>query len=101
MSVLLTPAASPDVIAQNTRNPLARSKGPSKVIFDEAFTRKMSPFGVNRVCVSRGGNLVVGRKDRSVGIWRVLEDAQGWEKVLEMDLRVCPVFGKRYECSLY
>jgi len=32
--------------------------------------------------------LVVGRKDRSVGIWRVLEDELGWEKVLEMDLRV-------------
>jgi U3 small nucleolar RNA-associated protein 4 len=88
MSLVLTPAASPNPLAQTLKNPLGRSQGRSKMIFDEAFTRKMSCFGYGRICASRGARLVVGRKDRSVGIWRVLEDELGWEKVLEMDLRV-------------
>lgn len=88
MSLVFTPAAPPNLFAQSLRNPLGRLKGPSKVVFDEAFTRKMGPFGSGRISVSTGARLVVGRKDRSVGIWRVMEDELGWEKVLEMDLRV-------------
>lgn len=87
MSLILTPAAAPDA-SPNTRNPLGRLKGLSKVVFDEAFTRRTSPFGSGRISVSRGGRMVVTRKDRSIGIWRVLPDEQGWNKVLEMDLRV-------------
>ena len=88
MSLVLTPAASADSHMMNLRNPLARSKGQSKVIFDEALTRRMSYLGATRVGVSRDARLMLGRKDRSIGIWRVLEDELGWEKLLEMDLRV-------------
>lgn len=65
----------------------------SRCVFDEAFTRKMGYLtgGDGRVGVSRGGRFVLGRKERSVGLWRVLGDEAGWEKVLEMDLRVSDI----------
>jgi hypothetical protein len=92
MSLVLTPAATPDLSADKLRNPLGKTKGLSRVVFEESYARKMSFLGgsrnTGRIAVAKGARLVVGRKDRSVGIWRVLEDEQGWEKVLEMDLRV-------------
>ncbi|RSH87122.1 U3 small nucleolar RNA-associated protein [Saitozyma podzolica] len=92
MSLVLTPAATPDLSADKLRNPLGKTKGLSRVVFEESYARKMSFLGgsrnTGRIAVARGARLVVGRKDRSVGIWRVLEDEQGWEKVLEMDLRL-------------
>jgi U3 small nucleolar RNA-associated protein 4 len=89
MSLTFTPAAPPSLSSEGLRNPLGKG-GMSRCVFDEAFTRKMGYLtgGNGRVGVSRGGRLVLGRKERSVGLWRVLGDEQGWEKVLEMDLRV-------------
>lgn len=95
MAPSLTPAAQPDLLAQRLRNPLGKEKGGQgnkHIVFEDAFPRRLSMFGgqrgEQRIAVSRGGRLVVGRKDRSVGIWRVLEDERGWEKALEMDLRL-------------
>lgn len=89
MSLTFTPAAPPSLNSEGLRNPLGKG-GMSRCVFDEAFTRKMGYLtsGNSRVDVSQSGRLVLGRKERSVGIWRVLDDEAGWEKVLEMDLRV-------------
>ena len=87
MSLTFTPAASPSLGSEALRNPLGKV-GMSRCIFDEAFTRKIGYLQDGRVAVSRGGRFVLGRKERSVGLWRVLGDEAGWEKVLEMDLRV-------------
>jgi U3 small nucleolar RNA-associated protein 4 len=89
MALTLTPAAPPSLLSENLRNPLGKG-GMSRCVFDEALTRKMGYFPGGKIGVSRSGRLVLGRKERSVGLWRVLEDEQGWEKVLEMDLRVSP-----------
>ena len=92
MSLTLTPAAPADLLADRLKNPLGKSKGMSRVVFEEAFARKMSFLGggrgTGRLNVSRAERLVVARKDRGVGIWKVWEEEQGWEKVLDMDLRV-------------
>lgn len=92
MSLTYTPAAAPSLMSEDLRNPLGKG-GMSRCVFDEAFTRKMGYLtaGDGRVGVSKGGRFVLGRKERSVGIWRVLGDEAGWEKVLEMDLRVSQV----------
>lgn len=91
MSLTLTPAAAPSLQSEKLRNPLGKAYGMSRCVFEEAFTRKLGFLGgKDRISISRGARLVVGRKDRSVGVWRVLPDEQGWEKVLEMDFRVCP-----------
>jgi len=87
MSLTFTPAASPSLNSDDLRNPLGKG-GLSRCVFDEAFTRKMGYLGDDRIGVSKGGRFVLGRKERSVGLWRVLDDELGWEKVLEMDLRV-------------
>jgi U3 small nucleolar RNA-associated protein 4 len=89
MSLTFTPAAAPSLKSEDLRNPLGKG-GMSRCVFDEAFTRKMGYLtaGQGPVGVSKGGRFVLGRKERSVGIWRVLGDEAGWEKVLEMDLRV-------------
>lgn len=92
MSVSFTPAASSDLLVNTVKNPLSKSTGMSRVVFDEAFSRKMSYSGGGRstgsLSVSRKGRLVVSRSDRGVGIWRVLDEEQGWEKLLDMELRV-------------
>ena len=97
MSLALTPAASPDVLADKLRNPLGKAKGLSRMVFEESFARKLSFLGggrcTGRVDVSRGARLVLARKERSIGVWRVLDDEQGWEKVLQMDLRVSCMAG--------
>ena len=92
MAVSFSPAATSDLLVNNIQNPLSKATGMSRVVFDEGFSRKMSCMGggrgTGRVNVSRKGRLVVVRRDRGVGIWRVLEEEQGWEKLLDMDLRV-------------
>lgn len=88
MSLTMTPAAPPSLLSEDLRNPLAKGVGVSRCVFEEAFTRKLGYLGRDRMCISKGGRLVVGRKDRSVGVWKVFEDEEGWEKVLEMDFRV-------------
>ena len=95
MSLTFTPAAPPSLTSDDLRNPLGKG-GLSRCVFDEAFTRKMGYLGDGRIGVSKGGRFVLGRKERSVGLWRVLDDELGWEKVLEMDLRV----SHRREASL-
>ncbi|KAL1412484.1 U3 small nucleolar RNA-associated protein [Vanrija albida] len=93
MAPVFTPAAAPDLLAEKLRSPLGKDKkGQHKVVFEEAFSRRLPMFGgergTTRISVSRGARLVVGRKDRSVGIWTVLEDEQGWKKLVEMDLQL-------------
>jgi len=88
MSLTFTPAAAPSLLSENLRNPLGKQSGISRCVFEDAFARKMGYFAAGRIGFSRGGRLVLGRKERSVGIWKVLDDERGWEKVLEMDLRV-------------
>nr|XP_019007732.1 uncharacterized protein I206_07366 [Kwoniella pini CBS 10737]OCF46513.1 hypothetical protein I206_07366 [Kwoniella pini CBS 10737] len=89
MSLTLTPAATPDSTA---RNPLGKSKGASRAIFEESFSRKMGYLsgGRNndRISFAPSARLMLGRKERGVGIWKVLEDEGGWEKCLEMELRL-------------
>lgn len=92
MGLILTPCAPPDLTSTRLRNPLGRPKGPSRTVFEEAYTRRMSYLGggkgTGRISVSASSRLVIGRKERSVGIWRIFEEEQGWEKVLEMDLKL-------------
>jgi len=92
MAPVLTPAAAPELLAEKLRNPLGKDKKAARVVFEEAYSRKLPMFGgergQGRIAVSRGGRLVVGRKDRSVGIWRVKEAEDGWTKVLDMDLKL-------------
>lgn len=91
MSLTLTPAASPSMLSEQLQNPLGKV-GISRCVFEEAFTRKLGYLGRDRISVSKSARLVVGRKERSVGVWKVFEDEEGWEKVLEMDFRVSPIF---------
>jgi U3 small nucleolar RNA-associated protein 4 len=92
MAPVLTPAAAPELLAEKLRNPLGKDKKAARVVFEEAYSRKLPMFGgeraQSRISMSRGGRLVVGRKDRSVGVWRVEADEDGWTKVLEMDLKL-------------
>lgn len=93
MAPVLTSAAPADIMADKLKNPLAKNKNMrQRVTFEEAYSRKLSAFGgergASRISVAREARLVLGRKDRSVGVWRVLEDEGGWEKVLEMELKL-------------
>lgn len=93
MTPALTPAAPADIMADRLKNPLAKNKNVrQRVTFEEAYSRKLSAFGgergASRIGVAREARLVLGRKDRSVGVWRVLSDEGGWEKVLEMELKL-------------
>lgn len=92
MAPVLTSAAPADIMADKLKNPLAKNKNRQRVTFEEAYSRKLSAFGgergASRISVAREARLVLGRKDRSVGVWRVLEDEGGWEKVLEMELKL-------------
>ncbi|WWC64991.1 uncharacterized protein I303_107605 [Kwoniella dejecticola CBS 10117] len=89
MSLILTPAASPDSTA---RNPLGKAKGANRAIFEESFSRKMGYLSGgranDRIAFAPQARLMLGRKERGVGIWKVLEDEGGWEKCLEMELRL-------------
>lgn len=92
MAPVLTTAAAPELLAEKLRDPLGKEKGYKRIVFDEAYPRRLPMFGgergAGRVSVAREARLVVGRKDRSVGVWRVMEDEKGWQKVLEMDLKL-------------
>ncbi|TYJ51515.1 hypothetical protein B9479_007911 [Cryptococcus floricola] len=91
MTPTFTSAASPSSTV--LRSALGKPKpGKQAVTFEESFPRRMGylsggPMG-GYVALSKGGRLVVGRRETSVGIWRVQEDESGWEKVLEMELRL-------------
>lgn len=92
MAPVLTTAAAPELLVEKLRDPLGKEKGYKRIVFDEAYPRRLPMFGgergAGRVSVAQGARLIVGRKDRSVGVWRVLDDEKGWEKVLEMDLKL-------------
>ncbi|ODN79167.1 hypothetical protein L198_07917 [Cryptococcus wingfieldii CBS 7118] len=98
MTPTFTSAASPSSPSPSgtpLRSALSKPKptsGKQAVTFEESFPRRMGylsggPLG-GYVALSKGARLVVGRRERSVGIWRVQEDESGWEKVLEMELRL-------------
>ncbi|ORX40916.1 quinon protein alcohol dehydrogenase-like superfamily [Kockovaella imperatae] len=86
MSLALTPAG------ETGRNPLGKAKGMSRTIFEESFARKLSYMGggrgTGRISLARAPRLLLARKDRSVGVWKILEDELGWEKLFEMDFRL-------------
>ncbi|WWD20897.1 hypothetical protein CI109_105375 [Kwoniella shandongensis] len=92
MSLSLTSAGNPDLAADKVRNALAKPKGAMKPVFEESYSRKLGYLsggrGNGRLEMATKARLVLGRKERSVGVWRVLEDEQGWEKALEMELRL-------------
>ncbi|KAK8850731.1 hypothetical protein IAR55_004651 [Kwoniella newhampshirensis] len=92
MSISLTSAGNPDLLSDKLRNVLAKPKGAMKAVFEESYSRKYGYLsgsrGNGKLEMATKARLVLGRKERSVGIWRVLEDEQGWEKALEMELRL-------------
>jgi U3 small nucleolar RNA-associated protein 4 len=91
MSLVLSVAGAPDPTVTSLHDPLGKEHH-SRTNFEESPYRRQSYLGggrmSGRIGVARDARLVIGRKDRSVGVWRILEDEQGWEKVLEMELRV-------------
>ncbi|WWD07161.1 hypothetical protein V865_005258 [Kwoniella europaea PYCC6329] len=91
MSLTFTSAGTPDSGSSLlVKNPLGKFKGASgsRVTFEESFSRKMGYMTDGRVQFAPQARLLLGRKDRSVGVWKVLEDEQGWEKVLEIELKL-------------
>ncbi|OCF56068.1 hypothetical protein L486_06009 [Kwoniella mangroviensis CBS 10435] len=91
MSLTFTSAGAPDFGSSLLmKNLLGKPKGASgsRVTFEESFSRKMGYMTDGRVQFAPQARLLLGRKDRSVGVWKVLEDEQGWEKVLEMELKL-------------
>ncbi|ORY26812.1 WD40-repeat-containing domain protein [Naematelia encephala] len=92
MHLALTPAATPESYTEKLRNPLGKAKGLSRLLFDEAYPRKMGFLNGGRgngvVAFGVGARLVLGKKERGVGIWRIMEGENGWEKVLEMDFKL-------------
>lgn len=99
MSLILTPCGAPSsssAAAPKVRNPLGRAQvlAPrvAKILFEESYPRKMSYLGGARgtslISISRAARLVLGRKERSVGVWKVHSHEQGWDKLLDMDFRL-------------
>ncbi|KAL7420926.1 U3 small nucleolar RNA-associated protein [Cryptotrichosporon argae] len=88
MGLSFTPCAAPTLDADRLGNPLARPGPARQVVFEEAQTRRTASISPGHLSFARSARLVVGRKDRTVGIWRVLQDERGWEKVLDMDLKL-------------
>ncbi|OCF35969.1 hypothetical protein I316_02464 [Kwoniella heveanensis BCC8398] len=92
MALSLTSAGSPDLLAEKMKNALAKPRGAVRAVFEESFSRKMGYLsggrGNSHIDFARQARLVLGRKERGVGVWKVLEDEQGWEKMLEMELKL-------------
>ncbi|WVQ86293.1 hypothetical protein IAT38_008462 [Cryptococcus sp. DSM 104549] len=93
MSLGLTSAGSPDMVSDKARSPLGKPRSAGgKTTFEESWTRRMGYLSGGRgndvVSLAREARLVLGRKERSVGLWRVLDEEKGWEKLLEMELRL-------------
>jgi hypothetical protein len=96
MQVILSPASTPDLLSGGERkNPIARNVVTN---FSDSLPRRLQMLpagrGTDVISVSRRSRLVLCRRYRGVGIWRVrspdaLDDDQaGWVKVLEMDFQV-------------
>ncbi|WVF67825.1 hypothetical protein IAT40_002586 [Kwoniella sp. CBS 6097] len=92
MALSLTSAGSPDLLAEKMKNALAKPRGAVRAVFEESFSRKMGYLsggrGNGHIEFARQARLVLGRKERGVGVYKVLEDEQGWEKMLEMELKL-------------
>ncbi|WVQ95410.1 hypothetical protein IAU59_002507 [Kwoniella sp. CBS 9459] len=92
MALSLTSAGSPDLLAEKMKNALAKPRGAVRAVFEESFSRKLGYLSGGRsnghIDFARQARLVLGRKERAVGVWKVLEDEQGWEKMLEMELKL-------------
>ena len=95
MAPNFTHAAAADLNVNQLKGPLSRNRQKNRVVFDDAHVRKMPTYAggqlQGRLSFARQARLVMGRKDRSVGIWRILPQEQGWEKVLEMELQVSSI----------
>lgn len=104
MSVVLTPAAVPSsTLISKVTNPLSTSV---VATFEDSYHRKMgysSGFsGTGRIKLARKKRLVLSAQDQSIHLWRIFDQnghrsdvpdpvedeavAEGWRKVLEMDL---------------
>ncbi|WWC92534.1 uncharacterized protein L201_007493 [Kwoniella dendrophila CBS 6074] len=105
MSLSLTSAGLPDLLSEKLKNPLSKpntkktgssSSSQQRSIFEESFSRKYgylsggksNSSSSSRISFAPKARLFLGRKDKGLGIWKVLKDEQGWEKVLEMELRL-------------
>ncbi|KAJ9098622.1 hypothetical protein QFC21_004269 [Naganishia friedmannii] len=98
MQVVLTPAASPDMLldGETLINPISRNHVTK---FSDAQQNRMgftpSGHGTDVLGMSESKRLVMVRRYRGIGIWRLRELEQqndeakpnGWDKVLEMNLQ--------------
>lgn len=99
MQVVLTPASSPDMLldGETLINPISRNHVTK---FSDAQQNRMgftpSGHGTDVLGMSESKRLIMVRRYRGVGIWRLRELEQqddeakpnGWDKVLEMNLQV-------------
>jgi U3 small nucleolar RNA-associated protein 4 len=96
MQVVLSPASTPDLLSGGERkNPIARNVVTN---FSDSTQRRLQMLpagrGLDVITFAKSSRLVLCRRYRSVGIWKVrtpqaLDDDQaGWVKVLEMDFQV-------------
>lgn len=101
MQVALTPASSPDMLVdgETLLNPISRNHVTK---FGDALQHRMgftpSGHGTDVLGMSEGKRLIMVRRYRGIGIWRLRElekqydesKPTGWDKVLEMNLQVSP-----------
>lgn len=99
MQVALTPASSPDMLVDGEilLNPISRNHVTK---FGDALQHRMgftpSGHGTDVLAMSEGKRLIMVRRYRGIGIWRLRElekeydesKPTGWDKVLEMNLQV-------------
>lgn len=93
MSPTFTPASHPS--SPPLPSPLARpSQSQTLPTFESTHPRRMGYLSSgllsssSPITFSPSARLVVGKRARGVGIWRVHPNENGWEKLLEMELRL-------------
>ncbi|KGB78908.3 hypothetical protein CNBG_4746 [Cryptococcus deuterogattii R265] len=93
MSPTFTPASHPS--SPPLPSPLSRpSQSQTQPTFESTHPRRMGYLSSglltssSPITFSPSARLVVGKRDRGVGIWRVHPNENGWEKLLEMELRL-------------
>jgi len=104
MSVVLTPAALPSATVVKVVNPLATGIDST---FEDSYHRRLAytsgPSCTSAIQIARQARLIACMRDSSLSLWRIptkrvqssdgdIDDDSsnvvGWEKVLEMDLKV-------------
>jgi U3 small nucleolar RNA-associated protein 4 len=103
MSIIVTPAASPQNTTARIANPLATSV---TTTFEDAYHRRIAyssgAYGTVGLHLARRARLILSTSDTSLEVWRLAEKSSldgdpelalpaegvGWNKMLEMDLRV-------------